>query len=86
MIKRKRYATNFKTNKKQNIMKNLTINTALELREFVKENRTEMTSINGVELSEMYPMLSVTGKHASYYNVERQGNTTLRTPFQVTIK
>jgi len=67
-------------------MKNLEITTAKELKKFVAENRKNITNINGVEFGKMYPMLDVSNKHASYYNVEEQGNSGLYAPFKITIK
>jgi len=65
-------------------MKNLTINTNQELKKFVLENRKNITEINGVKFNPIYPMISVTNKHASYYDVELQGEKFLLPPFQIT--
>ena len=67
-------------------MATLKFNTAKELKKFVSENRKEITNINGVDFNEMYPMLEVSNKHASYYNVEEQGNSGLYAPFTVIVK
>ena len=67
-------------------MKTLEFNTARELKQFANKNRKEITNINGVEFGEMYPMLEVSNKHVSYYNVEEQGNSGLYAPFKVTVK
>lgn len=67
-------------------MKTITINSAKELKSLVNNSRKSITNINGVEFSEMYPMLEVSNKHASCYDVEAQGNKFLYAPFTVTIK
>lgn len=64
-------------------MKTLTVNTEIELKKFINENRSKITSINGVEFRSLYPMLEVTNKHASYYDVESQSNKFLIAPFIV---
>ena len=66
-------------------MKTLSISTVQELKAFVNENRKSITNINGVEFSEFYPMLDISNKHASYYDVETQGNKFLNAPFNVTV-
>ena len=67
-------------------MKTIVINTEKELKEFVKENRKKIKNINGVEFSELYPMMEISNKQAAYYDVETQGNIFLCAPFNVTIK
>ena len=67
-------------------MKTKVINTEKEFKAFVKENRKNITNINGVEFSELYPMMEISNKHATYYDVETQGNQFLYAPFNVTIK
>ena len=67
-------------------MKTLVINTEKELKAFVNENRKNITNINGVEFGELYPMMEVSNKHATYYDVETQGNKFLYAPFNVTTK
>lgn len=60
-----------------------TINTAKELKSFVNSNRQNITNINGVDFTATYPMLEVTNKHASYYDVKSQGNKFINAPFTV---
>ena len=67
-------------------MKTIVINTEKGLKAFVKENRKKITNINGVEFSELYPMMEISNKHATYYDVETQCNIFLCAPFNVTIK
>lgn len=59
------------------------INTEKELKDFVSKNRKNITNINGVQFGEIYPMMDVTNKHASYYGVESQGNKFLYAPFKI---
>lgn len=66
-------------------MNTTVINTPKELKSFVAENRKNITNINGVQFGEMYPMLEVTKKHASYYDVNSQSNKYLSAPFTVKI-
>lgn len=66
-------------------MKTLVINTEKQLKELVLVNRKNITKINDVKFGELYPMLEVTNKHASYYDVESQGNKFLLAPFNVTM-
>lgn len=67
-------------------MKTLVIKTEKELKELVSSNRKNITQINDVKFGELYPIMEVTNKHASYYDVETQGNKLLYAPFNVTIK
>lgn len=67
-------------------MKTTLIQTEKELKSFVNENRKNITNINGVEFTELYPMLDISNKHASYYDVESQGNKFLYSPFTVITK
>lgn len=62
-------------------MKSIVINTEKELKGFISENRKNVTNINGVEFNELYPLIDVTNKHASYYDIELQGNKFLYPPF-----
>jgi protein-disulfide isomerase-like protein with CxxC motif len=64
-------------------MNTTVINTEKQLKDFVSQNRKNITNINGVEFGEMYPMMEVTNKQASYYDVETQGNKFLYAPFKV---
>ncbi len=64
----------------------LVINNENELKELVLANRNNITQINDVKFGELYPMIEVTNKHASYYCVETQGNKFLYSPFNVIIK
>lgn len=61
-----------------------TINTAKELKSLVLTSREFITRINGVEFGRTYPMLDVSNKHASYYDVAIQSNILLSAPFYVT--
>lgn len=67
-------------------MKTITINTEKELKKFVSNNRKDITNINGVNLSTIYPILEVTNRHVSYYNVTSQANISLFAPFVLNIK
>lgn len=64
-------------------MKTTVINTEKELKYFVEQNRKTITNINGIQFNEMYPMMNVTNKHASYYDVESQGDKFLYAPFKI---
>lgn len=64
-------------------MTTIVINTERELKVFVSKNRKNITKINGVQFNEMYPMMDITNKHASYYDVESQGNKFLYAPFKI---
>ena len=64
-------------------MKTQIIKTAKSLKGI---ERKLITEINDVKFGEIYPMLEISNKHASYYNVEKQENTPLFTPFTVTLK
>jgi hypothetical protein len=61
-----------------------TINTAKELKAFVKKHREIITDINGVSFGKMYPILDVSNSHATYYDPTEQGNKFLLPPFVVT--
>ena len=65
-------------------MKTIVINTEIELKSFVTKNRKNITSINGVKFSGLYPILEISRKHATYYNVENQCNEILHSPFNIT--
>lgn len=62
------------------------INTVKELKDFVSQNRKNIASINGVEFGELYPILTVSNKHASYYDVDSQGDKFLYAPFTIEVK
>lgn len=74
-----RVIKNIKTDK----MKTTKIETPRDLKKIA---RSAIASINGIYFSELYPMLTITNKHVSYYNVAEQGNTYLSAPFTVTLK
>jgi hypothetical protein len=59
------------------------IATEKQLKTFVSIFRSKIISINGISFKEVYPMLEVTNKHASYYDVKTQGNKFLNSPFNV---
>lgn len=65
-------------------METTLIKSEKELKSFLNENRKNVTNINGIEFTESYPMLSISNKNASYYDVESQGNKFLYRPFTVT--
>lgn len=62
------------------------INTEKELKNFVLKNRKNITNINGVKFGDIYPMMEVSNKHASYYDTESQGNKFLYAPFKIELK
>jgi hypothetical protein len=62
------------------------INTEKELKNFVLKNRKNITNINGVKFGDIYPMMEVSNKHASYYDIESQGNKFLYAPFKIELK
>ena len=63
-------------------MKTTTLNTAKELKSI---ERKSIVNINGIEFG-LYPMLEVTNKHVSYYDVNEQGNKFIFPPFIVKTK
>lgn len=70
----------------EEMINSLVFETEKELKLFIQENREKVTKINDVEFGELYPILEVSNKHASYYDVESQGSKFLYAPFKVTIK
>ena len=67
-------------------METTVINTERELKDFISQNRKNITNINGVQFGEMYPIIDVTNKHASYYDVESQEYKFLYAPFTIEYK
>ena len=67
-------------------MKNITITTAKELKALVTTNRANIAAINGIQFGTMYPLINCSNKHASYYDVDTQGNKFLTSPFNVTLR
>lgn len=67
-------------------MTTLTINSHSELKSLINSNRANITAINDISFNERYPMLEVSNKHASYYDVQSQGNKYINAPFSVTVK
>jgi len=63
-----------------------TLKTQKELKVLVKKNRKNIKNINGVEFSELYPILRATNKHTTYYDVDSQENKFLFAPFTVILK
>lgn len=59
------------------------LNTAKELKAI---ERKSIVNINGIEFGEIYPMLDITNKHVSYYDVNEQGNKFIHAPFLVITK
>jgi hypothetical protein len=64
----------------------ITLSTNQQFSAFIKVNRKNVTNINGVEFNEIYPMIEATSKHATYYDVESQGNKFLNAPFVIQVK
>ncbi len=62
----------------------LIIKNTKELKKFVSTNRRDITNINGIKFTEIYPMLEVSNSNAFYYDVESQGYKLLKTPFKIT--
>ena len=62
------------------------ISTEKELKVFVNENRANIMNINNINFNKLYPLIEVSNKHASYYNVESQENKFLHAPFNVIYK
>lgn len=62
------------------------INTAKELKDFVKKNRKGITNINGIQFGEVYPILEVSNRNAFYYDVNAQESKLLLAPFKIEIK
>lgn len=69
--------------KNKEMMKTTILNTAKELKSI---KRNSIININGIEFGELYPMLEVTNKHVSYYDVNEQGNKFILPPFIVKTK
>ena len=59
------------------------LNTSKELKVI---ERKSITNINGIEFGELYPMLDVSNKHVSYYDVDSQGSKFINAPFEVVTK
>ena len=66
-------------------MKTMRINSEQGLKAVVEQSREAIREINGVQFGAIYPLLHVTNKHASYYDVESQGDRLLNAPFIVTL-
>lgn len=66
-------------------MNTIVIKSEIQLKAFVNQNRENITNINGVEFKSIYPILTVTNKNASYYDVESQGNKFLTAPFTLQV-
>ena len=64
-------------------MRTITLNTAKQLKSI---ERKSITNINGIEFGELYPLLEVTNKNASYYDVDEQGYKFINEPFIVKTK
>ena len=67
-------------------METTVINIERELKDFISQNRKNITNINGVQFGEMYPIIDVTNKHTSYYDVESQEYKFLYAPFTIEYK
>lgn len=67
-------------------MKATTIYTNKELKDFVSKNRKNIKKINGLQFGEMYPIIDITNKHASYYDVDSQEYKFLYAPFTIEYK
>lgn len=79
-------AADLRKQKTTSKMNTAVIKTEKELKYFVSKNRKNITNINDVQFGELYPMLEVTNRHASFYDVETQGNKFLCAPFTVQFK
>ena len=64
-------------------METLEFKNEVELKRFVSKNRKIIKSINGLDVSGIYPMLSITNKNVSYYDVDLQRDKSLFAPFTV---
>ena len=64
-------------------MKTFKLHKAKELKSI---ERKSIVNINGIEFGELYPMLEVTNKHVSYYDVNEQETKFIHAPFIVTTK
>ena len=64
-------------------MKTTILNTAKELKSI---ERKSIVNINGIKFGELYPIISVTNKHVSYYDVNEQGMKFINAPFIVKTK
>ncbi len=56
-----------------------------KLKNLVETNRKQITNINGVEFGESYPIIEVSQKHTTYYDVATQENKFLQAPYIVSI-
>jgi len=63
----------------------MTITTSKKLKELLLSNRNSIATINGIGIGEVYPILQVTNKHASYYDVSAQEYKLLIAPYTITI-
>ena len=59
------------------------LKTAKELKSI---ERKSIVNINGIEFGELYPLLELTNKHVSYYDVNEQGSKFINAPFIVKTK
>lgn len=66
--------------------KEITFKNAQELKKFEKENRGQIRNINGVSFGKLYPILTITNKYVSYYDVKTQGDILLKEPYITTIE
>lgn len=64
-------------------METTILNAAKELKSIKRES---ITNINGIEFTENYPMLEVSNKHVSYYDVESQRSKSIFAPFTIKTK
>lgn len=60
--------------------------TARELKGYAASDRANMIEINGIELSERYPILELSNKHAMYYSEEHQSIMPIVPPFRIVRK
>ena len=63
-------------------MKTTNVQSARDLKNIERKN---ITKINGVGFNENYPMLTISNKNVSYYDVDSQGDLFLNAPFEVTM-
>lgn len=67
-------------------METLRLETVNELKEIANTQRESVKDINGVEFGPRYPMITIRGRHAYYYSVEKQKDIYLQPPFEVSVK
>lgn len=51
-----------------------------------KYNRKDIVQINTIKFTELYPILDITNRSISYYNVKEQRDELIYSPYNVTFK